>query len=189
MPLTNDQIYGRDALSKGEPWIVPEAITKLRELAQPSWRVFEWGSGGSLVWFSRNCRRVVCIEHDPSWLARTAKMMESFQCPDNWTLRHIEGRFLDGLMVYREYADAILKYPENSFDLISVDGEASSRSLCIKNSLPRLKPGGYMLLDNSNWFEGIPGWEKWDFVARDLHWIGQEGTFDWWTSILRKGAA
>ena len=185
MPVTDDQLYGRDALNKGEPWIVPEALEFLLTVLQPHWNVFEWGCGGSTVFFSKRCASLVGIEHNPEWIERVTQMMQRQQCPANWTMRYVQGHGIDHMTAFREYANVILEYEDASFDLVSVDGEASCRGWCIDNALPKLKAGGYLLLDNSDWFKGDLGWQRWDFVAKDMHYIGQP-VYDWWTSILRK---
>ena len=188
MELTDDEIYGRDALNKGEPWIVPDALVVLKDIVKPTWRVFEWGSGGSTVYWSRNCASVISIEHHENWMHRTAGMLEAMECPDNWELQYVPEDVTVDIEHFRDYANAILAV-EGNFDLIYIDGEATSRKWCLEHALERVNPGGYLLLDNSNWLEGHdfgPEWERQDFVARGLHWVGIEEPFDWWTSILRK---
>ena len=191
---TDDEIYGRSALANGEPWIVPESLTVLKSLIQPTWDVFEWGSGGSTVFWSRHCNLVVSIEHDANWRTRTTELLTRHGCKDNWLIHLVPGvpdatGQMHHLTSFRNYADSITKLGDRPFDLIYVDGEASCRSWCLEYALPRVCRGGVLLLDNSNWLEGHDfgtGWERQDFVARDLHWVGQPGTFDWWTSILKK---
>lgn len=183
---TDDEIYGRAALKKGEPWIVPESLEHLKRLVQPDWLVFEWGCGGSTAFFSRQCGDVVGIEHNKDWVQRVYGIMERLECPHNWTVEHIPGEGKDHKTAFRKYADAILRYPDGYFDLISIDGEASSRGWCLTNAIAKLKPGGYLLLDNSDWIKRDLGWERWDYVATELKWVGQAGTFDWHTSIWRK---
>jgi len=186
--MNDDIMYGRAALKLGEPWIVPEALDFVKSVIQPTWSVFEWGSGGSSVFWSKQCKRSIAIEHNPEWITRTTEMMLKHDCPDNWLLRYVKGHGIDHNTAFRNYANVILEYPNESFDLISVDGEASCRGWCITNALPKLKPNGYLLLDNSDWFKGtdLSHWQRWDFVAKDLKWIGQPGTFNWWTSVMRK---
>ena len=181
----DDIVYGRTALREGIPWIVPESLEALQAVIQPHWNVFEWGSGGSTTFWARNCSFVVSIEHNPEWITRTWKQLHRHKvdkhrvclqyCPG------IEGKF-------REYARAILAYPDESFDLVFVDGEASSRGWCLNNALSKVKVGGYLLLDNSDWLKRDLGedWERQDYVEKDLKWVGQKGTFNWWTSLLRK---
>jgi predicted O-methyltransferase YrrM len=185
--MTDDILYGRSALKLGEPWIVPESLDMLKEIIDPSWLVFEWGAGGSTVFWSKRCTGVVSIEHNSEWVERVQQMIEKHQCPNNIDLRYVRGHGTDHRTAFRDYADAILSFPDETFDLVFVDGEASSRGWCLRNAIPKLKPGGYLLLDNSDWLKDPPeGWERTDYVARDLKWIGQAGTFNWWTSIMRK---
>lgn len=185
---SDDIVYGRTALREGLPWIVPESLTELEKHVQPDWRVFEWGSGGSTVYWARNCAHVTSIEHNSEWVERTTKLLRKFGCTDSAALLYVRGQGTDHRTAFREYADVILDYPDEHFDLIFIDGEASSRGWCLTNAIPKLKPGGWLLLDNSDWLKRdlSEQFERQDFVARDLTWIGQKGTFDWWTSLLRK---
>jgi len=48
---------------------------------------------------------------------------------------------------FEEYVKTIDKYPDESFDVIVVDGRA--RPSCIQHSLSKLKSGGYLVVDNS----------------------------------------
>lgn len=190
MTVNAEIMYGRQALNFGEPWIVPEALDLIKEKIKSYWQVFEWGSGGSTVFWSKQCKRLYSVEHNPTWIARTSQMMTDHQCPDNWTLKYIirteDADLAPDEKPFDKYADAILTHPDESFHLIYVDGEASCRERCIANSVSKLKPKGILLLDNSNWYKDKTGWTKWDFVAKDLKWVGQEKTFDWWTTILQK---
>lgn len=182
--ITDDMIYGRTALKEGLPWITPGAILYLDMIIDPNWTVFEWGSGGSSVYFASRVSEYIAIEHDKMWQGRTQDMLRKRKLDPaciNLVPPDPDGE-------HHAYADAILAFPNHTFDLISVDGEATSRKWCIPNCLPKLKPGGWLLLDNSNWYDGAytQGWQKLDFIVRELHWVGQSGTFDWWTSILQK---
>jgi predicted O-methyltransferase YrrM len=184
--LDADIIYGRAALKNGEPWIVPESLDFVKDIVKKTWHVFEWGSGGSTVFWSRTCKDVITVESNENWVVRTTRMMESFDCPDNWTLRFIERDDDYGNRPFDKYADAILKHKDESFHLIFVDGEATSRERCIDNSIAKLRPGGYIVLDNSNWYKDKTGWESWVYTEKDLHWVGKTEPFDWQTTILRK---
>lgn len=185
---TDDEIYGRSALRNGEPWITPESLKHLRTIIKPHWNVFEWGSGGSTAFWSRNCKSVISIEHNSEWIQRTADIMNRLNCPHNYAIIYVRGNGIDHTKAFREYADAILEYPDDSFDLVFVDGEASCRGWCITNALPKLKSGGCLLVDNSNWLNESPQntTDRLDFIEKGLKWIGQPGTFDWQTSIFTK---
>jgi len=180
--ITDDIIYGRTALREGLPWITPGAIAYLNTIIKPTWRVFEWGSGGSSVYFVSHCAEYVAIEHDANWITRTRDLLTK-RGFDPYVVNLVKP---DPDGEHHAYADAILDFPDNSFDLISVDGEATSRKWCIPNCMPKIKPGGWLMLDNSNWYEDVTGWQRQDFIVRNLHWVGQADPFDWWTSFFQK---
>lgn len=183
--ITDDQIYGRSALKKGEPWIVPESLAQLESIVKPSWRVFEWGAGGSTIYWAKNCAHVISVEHNYEWIKRVSDLIKRHEVePWKITLQY-QSRYQNE---FRAYADSIKPYADGYFNLIFIDGEASSRGWCLNNSFAKLKTGGYLLLDNSDWLKRDLGeqWERADYVARDLKWIGQKGTFNWWTSIVKK---
>ncbi|MBD3251131.1 hypothetical protein GF380_01515 [Candidatus Uhrbacteria bacterium] len=181
--ITDDVLYGRAALKLGEPWITPGSLEHLKSIVQPGWKVFEWGSGGSTAFWARHCAFVVSIEHNLEWVQRTFELLKRLDVPRHKAqLQWWPGK--DDK--FKSYATAIQPY--RNLDLVFVDGEASSRGHCLNYALSHVKPGGYLLLDNSNWLKRDLGeqWERTDYVEKDLKWIGQSGTFDWWTSILRK---
>lgn len=185
----DDIVYGRSALRNLEPWIVPESLTLIKKLIRPDWHIFEWGSGGSTGFWAKNCASVISIEHNSEWIERTSKMLLSLgEAVRKATLLYVRR---DKHSTFHNYADAILGFPDESFDLVFIDGEASSRGWCLTNAIPKVKPEGYLLLDNSDWLKRDlgPDWDRQDFVARGLKWIGQKGTFNWWTSVLQKTSA
>ena len=178
-------ILGRTALKEGIPWITPGAFRQLLEIIQPDFKVFEWGSGGSTVFFARDCASVTSIEHNKLWIPRTKKMLTDRSLDAD--LRHIQGGPKGDKDRFRKYANVILQEPDESLDLAYIDGEASSRGWTLTNAMPKLKPGGWLFIDNSDWVSRkFPGWEREDFIERDLDWPGQAHKFNWWTSILRK---
>ena len=189
--IHDDIIYGRQAMSKGEPWIVPASLDFLKEIIQPDWSVWEWGSGGSTVYWARNCLFTISVEHSPKWFHWTRRRLIADRLWDKVRLICVPGNKNDKVVQpFRYYADVINDYVRMSdaFDLVFVDGEASSRGWCVGNAVKYLRPGGWLLLDNSDWYgnKQTPGWERYDFVAKGLKWIGQKGTFNWHTSLLQK---
>lgn len=184
MPQNDDFVYGRQALKNGEPWIVPDSLTVLKNIVKANWRVFEWGGGGSTVFWSKHCQHVTTIEQNSEWITRLQDMFTKFKCKANIDLQYITITNGDST----NYANAILAYPDNHFDLVFVDGEASCRDLCVTNALSKVKPLGWLLVDNSNWITvEVPAtWFRKDYLLTGLTWVGQPGTFDMQTSIFRR---
>lgn len=51
-------------------------------------------------------------------------------------------------MNFKKYVEAINTYSDNYFDFVFIDGRA--RNGCVIASLPKIKNGGYLMLDNSD---------------------------------------
>ncbi|MFF4687401.1 hypothetical protein [Streptomyces sp. NPDC001307] len=49
---------------------------------------------------------------------------------------------------FRSYASQIDEFPEEHFDIVLIDGRA--RPSCIRHATSRLKPGGMLVVDNSD---------------------------------------
>ncbi|MEW6400634.1 MAG: hypothetical protein AB1649_02480 [Chloroflexota bacterium] len=153
-------------LNKRQPWLVFEAIDFLKSLPLESRRVFEYGSGGStLFWLSRKMK-CVSIEHDPEWYesvrSRLARSMEidyrlvqpegpnpegEFDISDP-TL-YLSGDVAFQRYSFKNYAKQIDEFPPGYFDVILVDGRA--RPACIMHSATRVKMNGLLILDNADY--------------------------------------
>jgi predicted O-methyltransferase YrrM len=126
------------------PWIPYIAIEYLNAIVRPGWQVFEWGSGGSTIYWMLHCARVTSIEHDLDWYKAVQAALAEYP-DDRYGCDH---RLIPGELDFQRYAEAILEFPDESFDLVFVDGRA--RIACIHNAHDKVKPGGWLLLDNSD---------------------------------------
>lgn len=187
-PLDDNWKYGRTALQQGLPFILPQALDHLDYILPDLSHVFEWGSGGSTVYWARHCDDVVSIEQNPEWLIRTANLLAREDLVvDLWLVR---GPPRDPGFI--RYADTILFFGDDTFDLVFVDGERACRHRCLSNAIPKVHPGGWLMVDNSNWFDldlpSLSGWERIDYIERGLSWVGVQEPYDWHTTILRRPA-
>lgn len=142
------------------PWIVYEAIDWLESFLTREMQVLEWGSGGSTIFFAKRAQSVVTIEHDPAWYAALLRQLWQSNitnvrlvlCPPEEAETEDEAYASTDAahkeLSFRSYAEAIDSYPDRFFDLVVVDGRA--RQACIRHALVKIRPGGYLLLDNSD---------------------------------------
>jgi hypothetical protein len=98
--------------------------------------VLELGGGFSTAFWSARVRSVLTLETDADW-ARTLAGDK---------LANVEIRATTPQRI-----DADMTALGRSFDAIIVDASAS-RYRCAKAALALLKPGGFILLDNSDWY-------------------------------------
>jgi hypothetical protein len=141
------------------PWLPFRLIDELDDRLQPGMRVFEYGGGGSTLWFLDHGLKVVTIEHDATW----ARILESNVASPLWTLRVLplghEGA---------EYIRAIEDYPDGEFDLVVVDGRYRSR--CTEAAIPKVRHGGMLIVDDvdrpryATALEAVP-WPRRDIIG------------------------
>lgn len=158
VPFLRSRSPERSPLDDGLPWLSFRAIRWLAANLSPTMHVFEYGSGGSTVFFARRVADVVSVEHDADWHARTSAVLAD-QGVRNCTyllrppapradVRHPSTDTDYVGFDFADYVTAIDDYADRSFDLVSVDGRA--RPSCVAAALSKVRPGGWMLLDNSD---------------------------------------
>jgi len=155
-----DSLNGKHTPLEDElPWMTYRAIDWLSHHLTHDMILFEWGSGGSTTFFSRRVKRVITIEHDPIWYQEVVNALEK-RGYKNISLRLVEPVAAKNInpwytstdvnytgKCFESYIKAIDEYPDSFFDVVVVDGRA--RAGCIRQALPKIKPGGYLILDNS----------------------------------------
>lgn len=152
---------GANALERGVPWLPYRTIEALEPLARNA-RVFEYGGGGSTVWFAERAAQVVTVEHDRAWLEalRTA-LSESANV--ELLQADVDDDGPTG------YVSAIDRFDDEQFDIVLVDGRR--RMACLQRARARVRPGGVLVLDDSDREEygsapeRLPGWERRDFAG------------------------
>ena len=150
-----------------QPWLTFAAGDFLRRTLSAKARVFEWGMGGSSLFFARNCREVISVEDDAGWF-RTCQTQFAQQRMENWTgfLAEADSTSDNGPFApsdwrsyrssgadlrqkdYRQYVGVIDRFEDSSFDLVVVDGRA--RPACIRHAVAKIRAGGWLVLDNSD---------------------------------------
>jgi len=128
-----------DAAENPVPWYTYPAIEYLKQLDFSGRSVFEYGSGNSTLFWASVASRVVSVEDDEKWHAIVTPRLPA----------HCELVLETDVTAY---AAAIQRYPER-FDVIVVDGAArgNTRLNCSRFALRQLRPGGMIILDNSDW--------------------------------------
>lgn len=157
---------GEYALLDRIPWTTFPSISFLDDYLKEEMRVFEYGTGGSTLFFLDRGTSVISVEHDADWAAKVSQEIDSnltdwnllLVNPDpeeNFSDKNFENphdyvssdqKYLN--MSFRKYASTIDSYPDRFFDLILIDGRA--RASCIIHSIKKVKIGGIIILDNSD---------------------------------------
>jgi predicted O-methyltransferase YrrM len=131
------------------PWLTPAAIDLLGPLLRPADQGAEFGSGRSTVWFASRVAALTSVEHDPRWhaivaarlLDRGLRNVDYILAPEDQPME----RGGDSA-----YARTALGFADESLDFALVDGHY--RDYSAKFILPKLRPGGMLIIDNVNWY-------------------------------------
>jgi len=111
------------------------AIEYLTQFDFSSKRIFEYGSGGSTVFWMKRAKEVFSVENNPEWIDKLRPRLH-----DNAKILAAEGN---------EFAGKIREV-DGLFDVIVVDG-AGFRYDCAAEAIGKLAEGGIIILDNSDW--------------------------------------
>ena len=130
---------GRGTMRLELPWLPFRLIDELAARVDGTSRVFEYGGGGSTLWFLERGATVVTVEHHPGWAAELRRRVTS----DRWTLAE---RSADD--EFAAYVAAIEEHPDDSFDVVVVDGRERAR--CLTAAMPKVRPGGLLIVDDAD---------------------------------------
>ena len=168
LPWLKSMCFSQGALKDARPWITFSAARFIEGLVSRETRVFEYGAGGSTIFFVERVGELVTVEHDREWFETTDKALRE-ESRVRWHGHLAQpGRGaaqattavspLDPLhyassdvrfegMSFKEYASVIEQYEDNYFDLVLIDGRA--RPSCFMHAAAKVKLGGYIVLDNA----------------------------------------
>lgn len=116
------------------PWLGYRAVRRLHTLLQPSWQVLELGAGNSTPWLAERSCRVVSVESQVSWHRTVTEL--------------VAGRDNVELILQPPPYDSLSTVLPAAFSLCIVDGVARDRAMEL--ALAKVRPGGYIYLDNSD---------------------------------------
>lgn len=163
---------------KGEPWISHHAVRFLEENLRPNMKGIELGSGRSTVWYAKRLGHLISIEHNFTWHKIVEQKIKE-QNIQNIDYRYVPLDHPPEIPTPRDYeklpayVQTITNLENNSLDFAVVDGHY--RQACIKALENKLKPGAFLLVDNTNWMKleqwGVP--PTWKVVHRTYGFEGE----------------
>jgi hypothetical protein len=156
-----------NTLEDAIPWLTYPAIAFLNTFLTNDMRVYEFGTGGSTLFFAKRVKEVFSVEHDRPFhdtlitaLANQnitnahVQLIEPKPVPNFSSLSpkipedYISADEAYASKDFKDYASSIDIYDDNSFDVILIDGRA--RNSCFQHAVPKLKQGGILIIDNSS---------------------------------------
>lgn len=136
-----------------KPWLCAGTIRFCERHLHRDMRAMEFGSGRSTLWFAKRVGHLISIEHDAQWAAKVREQLRAAAI-SNVDFRHLP---LDHPLEEPErptyvptpaYVAAADGVADRSLDLVIIDGHY--RTHCVRQSVPKVAPGGFLLVDDIN---------------------------------------
>lgn len=118
------------------PWMNYAIITFLEERLKKEFKIFEYGSGYSTLFFSSLVDRVVSVEYSQDWYEKLKKQITSDRIK----------------LIYQKYQEngeycRLIEREGETFDIVVIDGR--DRVRCALNSISALSEKGVIIFDDT----------------------------------------
>lgn len=152
-------LTGERSLDIGYPWLTYGAIMALEGLVNKRFKVLEIGSGGSTVFWAKNCFNVKSFESDPAWYEKVSKKTR-------WN-KNVEVVLANEAKTLK----ALSNEPDGHYSVILVDSNPKQvNRLSVANAvISKLKVGGYLIIDNYQKF----GMENFKYPKSEIYTFDQ----------------
>lgn len=162
------------------PWFSPQSIVFLHDYLLPTDIGLEFGSGRSTLWFAQKVQHLTSVEHNREWVEKVNSILHASALTnvDMIFQPRLEGTPVD--IPNSGYVAVTRQFGVESLDFVSIDG--IYRAECALYSLPLLKHGGLLIIDNVNKylpsaskapnsrsFKEGPNGATWEEVWQQLH--------------------
>ena len=108
----------------------------------------EYGSGRSTAWFAARVGRMTSVENDAAYHASVKETLaaKGFAAKVDYRMVPCEFDDMDEPPTHA-YAEVAREFADGSLDFAMVDGMI--RETCMRAVMPKIKPGGLLILDNA----------------------------------------
>jgi len=165
------------SFENGYPLLSPEFLEWLESFLNKDMKAFEYGSGMSTLFIAKRVKELISIEHSPKWHHLVSEKLKESNISNCRSIL-IEPEYSTGNdyrsmdrqyenLSFEKYCKAIENYPDNYFNFVFVDGRA--RDFCLPHASKKVRPGGVLILDDSErkrYFkamEVLKDWKRKDF--------------------------
>ena len=131
----------------GLPWWSYKAIEYVNTIVEGK-RIFEYGTGGSTILFSKKAKSIMSVEDDRKWMNVVQSRLSDLGIKNVEVI--YEAFDFEHSQNFEE-SRYLKTVDKQEFDIIIIDGQDWSfeeRVKCFKYVEPRMKPGQYIIVDD-----------------------------------------
>jgi precorrin-6B methylase 2 len=147
--VANNVVARKSPLELALPWFSYGAIDFLERNLRRDMHVFEFGSGGSTIFFAERCASVCAVEEEAPWAARVQAHATERDLPN---VEIISAPFDFSRSENFIASDYLAQVRSGFWDVIVVDGadnDFTIRPICFRAAESQVKPGGMIVVDDS----------------------------------------
>lgn len=143
-----DRILRKSTIDSAFPWINYSTIQFMHNIVSKDTKVLEFGAGGSSLFFLERKTNLISIEHEAEWINEVQKRASQKQLM-RWSHHLISSNKPNSRVpLPDDYLYPLKSIVDSSIDLVVVDGRHRVES--VKRAMTKVKPGGCLILDNSD---------------------------------------
>lgn len=152
------------------PWYTYPTTEFLSHLDLSRFKVFEYGSGNSTLWWAARTKQVTSVEDDELWYQKIKSSLKE---------QNVEYRLEKNSHKYFTMAT-------DDFQIFIVDGKYRRECLSHIVNLKKKYNGIMLIFDNSDWYPNTVRFlqEKLGWMQIDFHGYGPINNYTWTTSIF-----
>jgi hypothetical protein len=152
------------------PWYTYPTTEFLSHLDLSRFKVFEYGSGNSTLWWAARTKQVTSVEDNQLWYEKIKSSLKE---------QNVEYRLEKNSQKYFTMAT-------DDFQIFIVDGKYRRECLSHIVNLKKKDNGVMLIFDNSDWYPNTVRFlqEKLGWMQIDFHGYGPINNYTWTTSIF-----
>jgi len=146
------------------PRLNMQTIAMIEKIITPDSLVLETGTGNSTIWFAKRAKRVVSLESDIHWHDAVHNYL------GKEALRNVR-IYVDPAYSQKSFKNVLKEEDIIQYDIVLLDGpnpEEARVPLLLEDAPNFVKPGGYLIVDDTHYRIFVPGimyldslgWEK-----------------------------
>ena len=143
--LNRIRLAVNERLDPQAPWLTASMVVILSSWLKETDVGLEFGSGRSTAWFAQRISRLISVEHDARWHKLVSERLRAAALASR-----VDYRFASADDLEMNYLSIFNQIKEASLDFALIDGVY--RDECATRVIPKLKPGGIVIVDNANWY-------------------------------------
>lgn len=131
-------------------WMDSKEISLIEKYLKPSFRMFEWGSGGSTIHFGSKVAEYHSVEHDLNWYKEVNAAIRAKGLQSKIHIYHVPENKPRTIPTQKEQFESYINFfpdgltDENKFDAVLLDGRA--RQWCAESALRFLASDGFLFV-------------------------------------------